>query len=76
MGRTLATWISENLPEIKKLIRSGVFSATLLRDYEIYVYYGALRNRSKMQNYQDTAEAMRASIRTVMNSIKKMESKL
>lgn len=69
-------FIEANLEIVRKLIKLGDMSGTVLAQYKIYRTYYAETVGEKMQRYHDTAEVHKCSTRTVMTAVKCMETKI
>lgn len=68
----IADQIDENSVFFSKLVKARIIPASVLRQKQIYNYFQTTTG-GKMQRYQDTAEAMRTHLNTVMNAVKEME---
>lgn len=68
----------ENDGKLKRLIRSGVITATILNYYTIYKLYlfETSRNRAKMDAMENVCVTCKTNINTVYRSIKMMVSEL
>jgi len=66
-------FVKSNVAIIKHLIKIGYLSNKILIDFDIYVSYISTEG-PKMARYEIVAESNDCSIRTVMTSIKSMES--
>lgn len=73
----MADFIQKNMDTLKSFIRAGMVAPTVLRDYQIYVFYRSLdKIPSQMDRYEFTAESMNTSCPTVRNAISKMKKKV
>lgn len=68
----IADQIDDNSVFFSKLVKARIIPASVLRQKQIYNYFQTTTG-GKMQRYQDTAEAMRTHLNTVMNAVKEME---
>jgi hypothetical protein len=70
----LAEFVTKNYQVVEKLLKAGAISLTLKQQYEIYQYYNTTSHiKSKMQRYENTAEAMGVTTRWVMKSVNEMK---
>jgi len=73
---TVGEFIEENKNVITVLKKTGHIPMTVLRSFQIYIYFNGLTCKSKMDKYQQTAEIMGVSIWTVMDCIKDMNKSI
>lgn len=67
----------EDVDAVRRLIKCGLQSFSVMNDYQIYVFYSTLTKiESKMDRYEFTAESMGVTSRKVMEVVKKMEAKV
>lgn len=71
-----SAFLQNNSEVVKTLSKNGLIPASVLTEWNIYIFYSGLTAKSKMQKYQDTAEAMRVSEKTVRNAVKSMEKNI
>lgn len=76
MGKSLGIYIEENKDVFKNLVKARQVPVSAITNFRIYVYYSGLTGKSKMQNYQDTAQAMNSSLTSVRRAIKEMEKSI
>lgn len=70
----LADFIKDNYSTIDKLTKAGVVSVSLKNDFEIHQHFKNSNHiKSKMQRYENTADAMRVNSETVRKAVRKME---
>lgn len=68
----IADQIDSNSDFFGKLVKARIVPASVVRQKQIYTYFQTTSG-GKMQRYQDTAEAMRVHVNTVMSSVREME---
>jgi hypothetical protein len=61
---------------IKIFVNLGVIPVSIHRHLEVMDFYSKLPTTTKMQNYQDTAEAFKMQPRQVMNIVKDMSAEI
>lgn len=68
----VAEAIEKNAECFRAFTKAGLIPASVVRQHQIYNYYQTT-NGGKMQRYQDTAEAMKTHVNTVMSAVKEMQ---
>jgi LytS/YehU family sensor histidine kinase len=70
----LAEFVTKNYQVVEKLLKAGAVSITLKQQYEIYQYFNTTSHiKSRMQRYENTAEAMKVSLNTVRRAVDEMK---
>lgn len=73
MAKKVADYIQQNKDCFRTFSKVGLVPMSVVSQFNIYVYYCGLTNPSKMQKYQDTADALRINIQTVQKAVKEMQ---
>lgn len=76
MAKKVGDYLKERQSEVNALHRANIIPSSVLRQFQIFVYYSGLTSKSKMQRYEDTSLAMGTCVRSVINAVKSMEKNI